>query len=457
MAAKAGVKDWNKLTEEQKQAIIVQEILNQTSKKYGGIVDTAASRQAMFTAQLANTKMALGNLGATIWSALLPALTTVLKYLEVVFNYATKVVSALLKMFGMQVSFGGGSANTEAPSANSGQSITPAPTVKPQVDSSSTEDATDKNDKLSDSYGKVGDSAKKSAKDVKDSAKTMKGSLAGIDEINVLSFDKGGDDGSDTEDPYEDFTMPDYDDVEFELPESFTTEIGEIPGLIVDGVDKGFKAIENFFKELFEPLMKAWENMSPRLLTAIRNFCNAAKEAFSALGKLLGSIWDNGGKELLQHLAEIALAVATVAFEIGTRMLQAFKRLCEYLDPTVNKVTQGMIDALNEAAVATRDFILGITEHFNSLMDNGLEEWAFNLADTFNKGITACAKIWAQFMYTLDELLDHLDPVANQYTQALLDNMNSATIAVGDTFLAFAELVKDFRENGRIVCRCKIA
>jgi len=63
LAAAAGVESWDKLSTEQQQAIIVQEILNQTAAKYGTIADSAASRQAAFTAQLANTKLALGNLG----------------------------------------------------------------------------------------------------------------------------------------------------------------------------------------------------------------------------------------------------------------------------------------------------------------------------------------------------------------------------------------------------------
>ena len=54
---------WDQLTASQQRQLIVQEILNQTTTNYGGIVKNSASMLAAYNAQVANTKMALGNVG----------------------------------------------------------------------------------------------------------------------------------------------------------------------------------------------------------------------------------------------------------------------------------------------------------------------------------------------------------------------------------------------------------
>jgi len=391
----------------------------------------------------------------------MPSLTKLLSFLEVVFNYIAKVTSGLLQMFGVKMDFKGGGAIAPTETQQNPAAAKPNiadRSITPKVDTTETDKAKDKNDKLSDSYNKVGDSAKDSADKVKESSDTMQGALAGIDELNILSFGSPGSDDSAADamaDALEDAeeAVPDYSDIGTGISDAILdgleTGFTGLPGLLTSPVDDVCDGIVNKLKGLFEPVYKAWEVMSPRLTKALADFKEQAKITFQELGNYLGSCWESGGATFLQHLAELALALSTVSFEVGTRLLKSFEDLFKYLDPKANNITKSMIDSLNEAAVVTRDFILGITEHFKNFMDIAGDDILKNFADTFHKSVTACAEVWTTFVKTLDGLLDHLDPISNEFTRVMLGNVNNAIVSVGDTLLGFSTLLENIRNNGR--------
>ena len=100
-----GRTSWSQLTAEEQRFIIVQEILTQTEANFGAVVDNTASRLLIFKAQTANTVMALGNIGKCIAAAVLPALTTLMGYLEKAFNFIATLFSQILSLFGITVDF----------------------------------------------------------------------------------------------------------------------------------------------------------------------------------------------------------------------------------------------------------------------------------------------------------------------------------------------------------------
>ena len=98
-----GKKSWNDLTTAQQQYIIAQEIINQTTAKFGNLLDkngnimkTTASLHSQFLAQWQNTKLAIGNLGKVIWTAVVGPLTKVLAVMEMIFNYAAGALTDIL-------------------------------------------------------------------------------------------------------------------------------------------------------------------------------------------------------------------------------------------------------------------------------------------------------------------------------------------------------------------------
>jgi hypothetical protein len=404
-----GAKSWNDLTEAQKQAIIAQEIINQTTAKYGGIVKNTSSMHNAFMAQLSNTKLAIGKLGKALYTAILPALTTIMAVLEKVFTYAADVVAKLLSVFGITVDF---ASNMEMPDTSLG-------------------------DSLGDSVGDSFDDTKESVDDATEAVEKFKGSLAGFDEINILS-----DNTPKAEDP--------------EVPgDGGIGNIGDIGSIgtpeITDGegvFDKLSDKMKAFLDEVIEPFKNAWDLLGERwkqewgdLVKSFEHFC-------TSLATFLKSVWDNGGKEFVQHMAEIGLACGIAAMEIGGEILDSLARLWEHLDPSKNMNTQGFLDALNEVSVKIRDFILGLGDHFESLMANGGQDVLNALGDCFMNLGEAATRGIGIVIDALDGLLDHLDPANNAITQTMLKAWEDAFHAVGQMALDIVGVLESVMENG---------
>ena len=401
-----GAKSWNDLTEAQKQAIIAQEIINQTTAKYGGIVKNTSSMHNAFMAQLSNTKLAIGKLGKALYTAILPALTTIMAVLEKVFTYAADVVAKLLSVFGITVDF---ASNMEMPDTSLG-------------------------DSLGDSVGDSFDDTKESVDDATEAVEKFKGSLAGFDEINILS-----DNTPKAEDP--------------EVPgDGGIGNIGDIgTPEITDGegvFDKLSDKMKAFLDEVIEPFKNAWDLLGERWKQEWADLVESFKHFCDSLGKFLKSVWDNGGKEFVQHMAEIGLACGIAAMEIGGEILDSLARLWDHLDPAKNMNTQGFLNALNEVSVKLRDFILGLGDHFESLMANGGQDVLNALGDCFMNLGEAATRGLGVAIDALDGLIDHLDPANNEITRGMLKAWEDAFHSIGQMALDFVGLLESTLANG---------
>ena len=465
---------WNNLTEAQRQYVITQEIINQTTRNFGQvlgqngkIMQTTASLQAQYMAQLANTKLALGNLGKVLWTAILPPLTKILRVLEVVFNYAAAAMTALLGLFGIQVDF--------SSPASTGGALTGLQDNLGYINDTANdafntiEDSSSKaGDKTKKSLGKVGNSAKKAAKDTEESAKKVKRALAGFDQINVLNIkeddnkknksktDMPKTDIPKIDNPINNFNPDDFkptplnpSDFGVQMPD-VTPQIKSNLGKFKDFVDK----MKKLLNELTEPFKKAWDFLGDRWIAAWNRLKKEFKHFCDSLAKFLRSVWENGGKEFVQHMAEIALAVGIAAMEIGGTILHALAQLWEHLDPETNGHTQAFIDALNDVAEKVRDFVLSLNGYLENLMNNGGQDVLNAFGDMLMDLGTTAVRVFGVIIDAIQGLLDHLFGVneagqlTNEITKSMLEAWENAFRSIGDAALAFADLMESALGNG---------
>ena len=417
-----GAESWEKLTVEQQQYVIAQEIINQTASKFGSILDengkimrTTASLHTQFLAQWQNTKLAVGNLGKVIWTAILPPLIKILAILEQIFNYAASAMTMILEMFNIKVDL----------NANLGGN-------------SGLDSLGDTAQDTSDALNGVGDSAQDTAQDTEDAAKKIKRALAGFDQINVLTL---GDDAEDNE-----IETPGLE--EWNPTPIDPGELGvQLPDLS-DDFKKKLDKLKQLFDEFITPFRAAWDILGNRWKKAWEDLKASFKNFCKSLADFLESVWWNGGQEFVRHMAEIALAVGIAAMEIGGTILDALAKLWKHLDPETNMNTQGFLDALNETAVKLRDLILDLNTHFESLMKNGGQDVLNALGDMFMNLGESAARGVGVVIDAIDGLLDHLDPANNDITRGMLEMWENAFLAIGDAALAFADLMESTLANG---------
>jgi ABC-type transporter Mla subunit MlaD len=306
----------------------------------------------------------------------------------------------------------------------------------PDVGTSSGSTVTGGVDDVTDSYDEATDAANKAT----EANEKFKGSLMGFDELNILTDNtnkNSGDDGG--EDDPTNITPGEGGQL---IPEVGELTEGEGP------FDKFAEKMKAFIDEVLEPFKNAWELLGDDLKAEWADLQESFKHFCDSLARFLKSVWDNGGKEFVQHMAEIALAVAKAAAEIGGEILDALARLWEHLDPTKNKHTQGFLDALNEVAKKLRDFILGLGDHFESLMANGGQDVLNALGDMFMNFGEAAARALGVVIDALDGLIDHLDPAVNEHTRNALKALADMFHATGQTALDFVSLLESCLVNG---------
>ena len=390
-------------TEEERAAYLADVI----AKNVGNLNEQLANTPHGAIAQLKNNfKSLLGTLGTLLVNVIQP----IVKWLNVLVVAANNALKALGELLGFDMSGGGLMGIGDVGSNGTGG-----------VDS-----VTDSLEGAEDAAGAAEEAVEK-----------FKGSLMGFDEINILSDNTNKDSGSDSE----------------ELDPTDISAIGGqlIPTEITEGENiftKFGEKIKAFMDEVLEPFKNAWALLGERwkaewadLVESFKNFCDS-------LASFLKSVWDNGGKEFVQHMAEIGLACGIAAMEIGGEILDSLARLWDHLDPTKNMHTQRFLDTLNEVSVKLRDFILGLGDHFESLMANGGQDVLNALGDCFMDLGTAATKGIGIAIDALDGLIDHLDPANNANTKKMLGVWEEAFHAIGQAAIDFVDLLDSVLANG---------
>lgn len=213
------------------------------------------------------------------------------------------------------------------------------------------DDATGAMDNLGGATDKVGKKA--------DKAKKQLEALMGIDEINKLKSNDDSDGGSGGGSG------------------GGAGGVGTIssPAIDTSATEDSLTALNDkvnkILSELLSPLKKAWDNYGEWFLSKWDYFKQAFGYSCDALKSFLISVWNHGGKEFVQHMAEIGIVIAGVALQIGGDILVALGNLWNHLNPDNNPYTRKFIDAMNSLAIAVRDFIISAGNWFGKFLDLG--------------------------------------------------------------------------------------
>lgn len=213
------------------------------------------------------------------------------------------------------------------------------------------DDATGAMDNLGGATDKVGKKA--------DKAKKQLEALMGIDEINKMKSNDDSDGGSGGGSG------------------GGAGGIGSIasPAIDTTATEDSLTALNDkvnkILSELLSPLKKAWDNYGDWFLSKWDYFKRAFGYSCDELKNFLVSVWNHGGKEFVQHMAEIGIVIAGVALQIGGDILVALGNLWRHLNPDNNPYTRKFIDAMNSLAIAVRDFIISAGNWFGKFLDLG--------------------------------------------------------------------------------------
>lgn len=153
--------------------------------------------------------------------------------------------------------------------------------------------------------------------------------------------------------------------------------------------------VNKILSELLSPLRKAWDNYGEWFLSKWDYFKKAFGYNCDELKRFLISVWNHGGKEFVQHMAEIGIVVGGVALQIGGDILVALGRLWNHLNPDNNPYTRKFINAMNSLAIAARDFIISAGSWFGKFLDLGGQAFINVIGDIVVLVGTILAKIMA--------------------------------------------------------------
>ena len=223
-------------------------------------------------------------------------------------------------------------------------------------------------------------------------AKDARKELMGIDEINVIKADpdSGSDGGAGGSDG----------------GAGGGTSVGGInldgladsskeTDLVVKNVEEMAQKIKNILLTIFEPFKQAWMNMRGSILTHLEQLKQAFKRFKSSVSSLLIGIWNNGGKELIQSLAELGLAIYDVGVMVSTSLLNAFSDFFNWVNPENNSFTRTFIGAYKELVSSVKSFVYSLADAFNTFLSSGGQAFLNVIGDIISLVGTILCKVLA--------------------------------------------------------------
>jgi hypothetical protein len=350
-------KGYGKTTEEMNQQekvalrlAYVTETLSAANGDFARTSNTWANQVRLLSLQYQSLKASIGQGLIAVLTPVINVINTIMAKLVVMANTFNSVLSAI----GFSISGGGSDSGGGIALGGATEGI---------------DDATGAMDNLGGATDKVGKKANKAKKQLE--------ALMGIDEINKLKSndDSDGDSGSGA------------------------GGVGSIssPAIDTSATEDSLTALNDkvnrILAELLSPLKTAWDNYGDWFLSKWDYFKRAFGYNCDALKSFLISVWNHGGKEFVQHLAEIGIAVGGVALQIGGDILVALGNLWNHLNPDNNPYTRKFIDAMNSLAIAVRDFIISAGNWFGKFLDLGGQAFINVIGDIVMLVGTILAKV----------------------------------------------------------------
>ena len=322
----------NEMNQQEKVALRLAYVTQNLSAASGDFLRTSdgwANQVRLLSLQFQSLKANIGQGLIAVLTPVIKVINTIMSKLVAMANTFNSVLSSL------GFSFSGGS-------SGGGSTFEGA--------TSGIDDATGSMGNLGQATDGVGTSA--------DKAKKKLEALMGIDEVNKLKSDDNSDGGSGG-------------------GAGGAGGIGTISSPAIDtsktenSLTELNNKVKNILEELLAPLEKAWNNYGEWFLSKWDYFKKAFGYSCDSLKSFLISVWEQGGKAFVQHMAEIGIALGGVALQIGGEILVALGNLWNYLNPDNNPYTRKFIDAMNSLAVAVRDFIISAGSWFGQFMNLG--------------------------------------------------------------------------------------
>lgn len=326
-------KTTDKMNQQEKVALrlaYVTQTLSSANGDFARTSNTWANQVRLLSLQYQSLKASIGQGLIAVLTPVINVINTIMAKLVQMANTFNSVLSAI----GFNIS--GGSSDSGGGIAFGGAA-------------GGIDNATDAMDNLGGATDKVGKKA--------DKAKKQLEALMGIDEINKLKSNDDSDGGSGGG--------------------SGGGGVGSIasPAIDTSATEDSLSALNDkvnkILAELLSPLKKAWDNYGDWFLSKWDYFKRAFGYSCDELKNFLVSVWNHGGKEFVQHMAEIGIVVGGVALQIGGDLLVALGNLWRHLNPDNNPYTRKFIDAMNSLAIAVRDFIISAGDWFSKFLALG--------------------------------------------------------------------------------------
>ncbi|MCF0240968.1 MAG: hypothetical protein HUJ62_11225, partial [Streptococcus gallolyticus] len=415
----ANGKSWQQLDFQTQQQIRLAAILEQTYARYGNtLADTTQSRQNQFIASLKNVRLSLGQAFLPIYNAVLPPLTALINALGKAINIIAQFTTAI---FGKPKT-----TQTEA--------------IQNQASAVGG---------LGDNLDDATDSANKTKKALK--------SLAGFDELNVLSQptdDSGSGSGIDTGIGETDL------DFGKEGFLSSVTEVNEKIQAFVDKMKEYFGKLKNFIMEHKDIIISALAGIAAAFLAyfVITNWSSiigAISGAFAALGGALAAVnWP-----VVAIAAAIGLLVGTIVYlwrtneEFRNSVIEIWNQIKNFISTVLQdigsimtglwaKYGQDLINGLAGFLKSIQQLVLNCWESIiKPIIQNALEmlTWLWNnhlkglvteLGEFIMKLATGALEIWNKFISPIvNFLIQTLGPVFVAVFSSIVDKVGT-TIAV---------------------------
>ena len=423
-----GATTWDQLTQAQQQQLISMNILSQVNRNFGSGVRNTNTILLQFQAALANVRLALGNTFKVILSAVLPPLTVLMQALEVVLNKVTQFVTALLSLFGIEVSFGGSGGVTESLGG-----------VSDSLDNIS--NSGDGIGGTSDSLNDVGDAAGSAA----EKAEELNKQLLGIDELNTIqtrvNSDSGSGNGGSGNGGSGNGGSGLLDGLQnslgsFELT-PFENKISESAGRMAE-----------ILKSIGEAFMEGWNRNLPYLQESLDNLEKSFTRLKEAGKNLFKDIWENGGSELVTNIGGLASALAGTIVDLTGEWLDTFAQVFEHLAPSNNPTTQYFLDSMNTFVTNVEELLLGLGNHFRNFKNNGGNEFINTIADIVVAISGFGVDLAGQAVKAISDFLDHLDPSNNPKTKKFIESMTNLGKEIEKFFTSAGGWFKTFMQNG---------
>jgi hypothetical protein len=365
----ANGKSWDQIDYQTQQQIRLFSILEQVQSRFGDtVMQNTISKQQQFLMVLKNVRLNLGQAFLPIYSAGLPALTALALKLQQVTSFIAQFMTAL---FGKAQ--GAIQSSADAVEAQAGAV-----------------------DGLGDAYTKAG--------------KAAKASVAGFDELNVLS--KGGSDGTGAGAVG---PTPIVTPGAGEAGDGALVEVGEKARALAEKVRGHFNTIidaSNKVKKTFSETIVSMKDVITQnkdliisgltgivvafggfaILKSIPAIITAVKAAFAGIGAIVGGI----SLPILAAIAAVAALVA--AFTYFYRTDENFKA---FVDGTIEKLKEALIYLWNDILVPIGTYLVegfitawdATKEAMSNLWNNVLVPLGAFLVDVFVKAWEAVSKV----------------------------------------------------------------